>query len=294
MRPVIRNICTAAGACVLAIAQTATAAPAWVVDNGDTRIVLVGSVHFLRAEDYPLPDIVDAEYDRADTLIMELDLDDTPASEIQALALALGTGENYGGLSSQLEPDELDSARSLASSIDIDLALLESLEPWLAAVTITSVRLAQLGYDPAFGVETYLVRRATADGKDVLGLETAEDQFVALDGLPAEEQAEFLLATLAEAAEADGDMASLVAAWRNADVEALSAELSSAMSEETALYDRIVVRRNESWAEKIERLAVAGGRYLVVVGALHLVGDDSLIALLKERGLDPSRLSDDP
>jgi uncharacterized protein YbaP (TraB family) len=172
-------------AALLAAPLPLTAAPAWelVTDNG--RIVLLGSVHFLRADDHPLPAVIDAEYARAETIVLELDLDDIDELEIQQLARQLGTSPEYTGLTAALGAENFEAAQALALGIGINLRLLEPLEPWLAAITITSLRLVQLGYEPAHGVESYLVRQAARDSKEIIGLETAADQFYALDGLPA-------------------------------------------------------------------------------------------------------------
>src|SRR5690606_1575475 len=48
----------------------------WRVDGVENRVYLLGSVHLLRPEDHPLPAGIEDAYHDADTLVMEMDVDD--------------------------------------------------------------------------------------------------------------------------------------------------------------------------------------------------------------------------
>jgi len=58
-----------------------------------------------------------------------------------------------------------------------------------------------------------------------------------------------------------------------------------------ALYQLLVTARNQHWLPEIERLANGSGNSLVVVGALHLVGDGGLLELLRKDGYVATQLN---
>ena len=76
----------------------------------------------------------------------------------------------------------------------------------------------------------------------------------------------------------------LIAAWRGGDLRALEKEFLKERAKSPELYDALLGVRNRQWLPKIEALLKEDRDYLVVVGALHFVGRDGLLALLKSNG----------
>ena len=74
--------------------------PVWQIDGEQNRVYLLGSIHLLREQDYPLPAAFDSVYADADTLIMELDMDDMDPVESQTLANEMGLIQDGRTLSS--------------------------------------------------------------------------------------------------------------------------------------------------------------------------------------------------
>ena len=62
----------------------------WEVQGENNRIYLLGSIHLLRSSDYPLPTPIYDAYTDAETLIMELDMDDMDQGAMQAVVMELG------------------------------------------------------------------------------------------------------------------------------------------------------------------------------------------------------------
>ena len=96
--------------------------------------------------------------------------------------------------------------------------------------------------------------------------------------------------TLDELDEGAATLDEMVAAWRAGELEALSAELFEEFADYPGLYEKLVTKRNSAWVPAFEGMLDDGGRHLVVVGALHLVGPGNVIELLKKRGHDVERL----
>jgi uncharacterized protein YbaP (TraB family) len=136
-----------------------------------------------------------------------------------------------------------------------------------------------------YGVEMHLLKKATRDGKTILGFESVEQQLAYLDGLSLDAQRELLMQTLAESAAIREIMDDLILAWRSGDIDYLEQTLLEDVSGYPELYDTIVANRNRLWLDTIDELLERGEDYLVVVGALHLVGEDGVPQLLEARGV---------
>ena len=121
--------------------------------------------------------------------------------------------------------------------------MLNKFKPWLAAITLTQLHLAKLGLDPQSGIEQRMLARAVADHKEILGLETIEEQLGMLAGLPPKLQVAFLLQTLAEADQIEKEIDSMIAAWRDGDTVALE-KLLRTIQDSPELYRPLIADRN--------------------------------------------------
>ncbi|MCK6371956.1 MAG: TraB/GumN family protein [Gammaproteobacteria bacterium] len=268
----------------------ADSAPLWEMRGEANRIYLLGSMHFLRPGRDALPAAVISAYQDADALIMELDLDDLDPVASAGLLQQLGTDPEGRSLQELLGGSDYQEAVDRARAIGIDIGLLQTFEPWLAAITISQLKLQMLGFDASAGVEQQLAVLAARDGKEIRGLETLQEQLAAMDALPPKAQRTFLLETLDEAADIDGRIDDMVTAWRQADLRAMERQFLDGTQQQPELYRRIVVERNRNWARQFADLARERRNLLVVVGTLHLVGPDSLIGMLEDAGFEPQPL----
>jgi hypothetical protein len=258
--------------------------PLWRIDGTENRVYLLGSVHLLRESDYPIPPSIYDAYDDAETLVMELDMDDLDMLAVQALVSELGIIQNGGNLEAMLGPDAFEQAAALAAAASIPLAPLERAEPWYAAITVEQMMLMRIGFDPAFGIEAHLASRAAEDRKEIIGLETMREQLELLDGLSLDAQRSLLLQSLEDSLEIGEIMDEMVRAWRHGDLGYLEDTILKEMQTYPELYRALVVARNVAWVEKIDALLNDSDDYLVVVGALHLIGEDGVPTLLGKRG----------
>lgn len=269
--------------CVTAIPD-AFGLPLWEIEGTQNRIRLLGSIHFLRPQDFPLPKTIMDAYREADVLVMELDLSNLDPLEVQKTLQRLSIDSRGRNLETLLGTRTYREAQKLAAEIDVDLGAFRPYEPWFAALQITQLRLMQLGFDGSNGVDAYFTGQAVQDGKQIRGLETLEFQLGTMDALPLEAQREFLLQTLDDALEIEETMDDIIGAWKAGDTRKLQSELLEDLDEQPDLYDRILVQRNKNWAASILDLVDDSQDYLIVVGALHLVGEDSVLSLIEDDG----------
>ncbi len=262
----------------------------WQVDGKQNHVYLLGSIHLLRETDHPLPSAIDDAYDNADVLFMELDMDDADPIADQMLSTELGLIQDDKTLSDLLGPELYAQAEVQAVALQIPLKLLETSELWYAAINIEIMLLMRIGFSPIYGVEAHLLEMARKDNKEIFGFETMRQQLGFLDNLSAESQRELFMQSLAEGAEIDGMMDSIIDAWHNGDVASLEENLLRDMQQYPELNQVIVVDRNRSWAERIETLLTHEIDYLIVVGTLHLVGTEGVPDLLAKRGYKVTQL----
>ncbi len=267
--------------------------PAWQAEHTQHpgRLLLLGSIHLLRADDHPLPSIVDNVYAQADNLVFEIDLDDIEPAQIQTQFMGAAMLANGMSLEDVLDPQLYSQAAREAQSLGIDLQLFSRFEPWFVATMLMSIGLSKQGYEPRFGLEQHLLAKAVRDGKEVLGVEALATQVEVFDLLSERDQASFLEQTLAELQRDDAAMQQLVHAWRNGELDELQSDLMSDFEEFPGLYERLVVDRNQAWTTVLEELSYRDETSAVIVGALHLVGEHSVIELLRERGYTISELN---
>jgi len=257
----------------------------WQVQGETNSVYLLGSIHLLREQDHPLPGAIDAAYADADVIVMELDMDDLDPLYTQAAFNEAGVMQDGTTLRDLMGEKAYAKAEEAAAVVDIPLEMLAQSEPWLAAMTVELMMLYRHGFNPTLGVEITMTNRASADGKPIEGLETVDEQLAFLDGLPLEAQREMLVQTLVESATLGESIDELIDAWRYGDTATLEEGLLTSMQEQAELHDVLIANRNRRWAETIATWLDDDRDYLVVVGALHLVGDSGVPALLEDRGI---------
>lgn len=264
----------------------------WQIEGASNRIYLLGSVHVLRQEDHPIPTAIEAAYQDADILIMEIDMDDLDPINMAGLVSELGVINDGSSLQEYMGPELYTKAAEYASQLSIPIEMLGETEPWLAAITVEQMMLLRTGFKPQFGIEFHLSAKAGEDNKEILGFETVREQLEFLDGLSLPAQRSLLIQTFEESLNIEQDLNLLIDAWRHGDVDFLEKTMLAEMRKYPELYKTLVVDRNEAWVKKIKSLTTEADDYLIVVGALHLVGEDGVPALLSQIGISAIQLSE--
>ena len=282
-------------AVLLAAILAALAAPAttagernvlWSVRGQHNTVYLFGSIHLLRPGDVGLPRAAESAYADAEQLVMEIDVDDPAIADPSAMALQMQRSAQLPGGQSlrTVLGDDYASIASRAREAGLDLAVLDGFAPWLVATILLQLEMAKRGFVAEHGIEQQLAGRAVTDGKPILGLETPAQQFAVLAGLSLAEQKRFLLMTMEESAHADARLEHLLVAWRTGDTASLADVLSEEFDAFPELYRPLTEDRNRAWIGQLAELLDDRDDYLVVVGALHLVGRNSVVEMLQQRG----------
>jgi len=286
MRPLVALIAAAAVAGMPCGAAAAERNVLWSVRGQHNTVYLFGSIHLLRPGDVGLPRAAESAYADAEQLVMEIDMDDPAIADPTAMSLQMQRSAQLPGGQSlrTVLGDDYASIASRAREAGLDLAVLDGFAPWLVATILLQLEMAKRGFVAEHGIEQQLAERAVTDGKPILGLETPAQQFAVLAGLSLAEQKRFLLMTLEESAHADARLEHLLVAWRTGDTASLADVLSEEFDAFPELYRPLTEDRNRAWIGQLAELLDDRDDYLVVVGALHLVGRNSVVEMLQQRG----------
>ncbi|MBI1996579.1 MAG: TraB/GumN family protein [Deltaproteobacteria bacterium] len=262
----------------------------WKVRSEKNSIYVLGSIHFLNKESYPLKKSIEQAFDAASKLVLEIDLQSATPEKTQQVTLEKGLFRDGTTLQQSVDKETYDLTERRARELGIDLRAMNPLKPWLVALTLTTMKLQKLGFDPDYGVDRYLSERAKRGGKSTGGLELLEFQIGLLDGLSRRDQEMMLRETLKELDQLDKGVEQLVQFWMKGDVVSVEAWLLAGMREYPEVYEKVIVDRNRRWLPQIENLIAQGENAMVIVGAAHLVGREGVIELLKQRGYTVEQL----
>ena len=262
----------------------------WRVSKSGHSLYIAGSVHVLRPSDYPLPAVMEQSFASSVGLVEEIDLADLDAEGMQADMLQAGSYQDGRTLQSSLPPELYQKLTKRAGEEGVDIDALGSFKPWLVSLTLLDLQLAKSGYSPEDGADLHFANEASAAHKPVIGLEQPQSQIDMLSGLSDAAQQALLRQSLDESTGFDAEMQQMLAAWHQGDTASLEKELTQEFGGYPDVYQAMLVKRNQAWMPKLEGLADSGKQYFVIVGALHLVGPDGLLARFKKDGYTVEQL----
>jgi uncharacterized protein YbaP (TraB family) len=261
--------------------------PMWEVSDGDTRLILIGSVHRLP------PNLIWSGGRVADALATAdeawLELSPEEMAGAATLFERMSRDEPVPPLAQRLPANDSAIIRRLATTGGMSSTNIDMTESW--AVAIAAGRGALAGSDVANSNGVEAVVTEAMRGRPIIGLESAADQLDAFDRLDPAVQDRMLAAGARRAPSADADVQRLVTAWARGDEAALSRIAADGLADTPELVEPLVHARNRRWATLLLRRMQRPGTILVAVGTGHLVGDQSLIQMLRQHGLSVRRLT---
>jgi uncharacterized protein YbaP (TraB family) len=281
----------AAGLVWTACTGVAQAAPAmWEVRDKDSVVYLFGSMHVLAPNVRWRTRTFDHAYAAADRVWFEARADVGP-DRIQALVDLYGVDPDRS-LTEKLSPTALATLRPVLDRDGVPLERVERLRPWAAAMMLSVAPMTHAGGSVASGVDVATTQRARIAEKPIETFETLEQQLRIFADLPEQAELTYLDDVAREQLSPPRDGVDLERAWLKGDMTRLGASLVNHMkTERPDLYRALLQRRNLAWADRLDAVMRQGqGTDLVVVGALHMAGNEGLPALMKARGYAVRRI----
>jgi hypothetical protein len=257
----------------------------WKLDTDNGSFYLAGSCHVLRKSDYPLPEEFESAYDDADQVIFETDMEALMSPDIQLLVLSKGMYTGGDTLEKKLSKKAYESLVKYCNDRSMSIDLFQNFKPWMVTMTLLALELEKNGITAADGLDMYFHNKAKKDGKQTGGLEDIYKHVELVSSLEEEFDESIIESFIREVEELQVIMEDLIKSWRAGDEVGIDKHLSETMCKEyPGLYKRLLTDRNRDWISRLESLMNSGKRTLVIVGVGHLVGEESVINLLKSRG----------
>ncbi len=256
----------------------------WSMKTAKNSVYFLGSIHLLKRDSYPLAAEIENAYEDCTNIVFEADLDAMKDPAFQAMMLTLGLYPEGQTIEQDISRETYEALKAKMKAAGLPMAQFSRFRPWICGQTLTVIELQRLGFNVMYGIDTYFYSKARKDKKKMVFLEAAEYQLKLLGEMDRHDQENFLRQTLKEL-EVIGKMApDMLNAWETGDIDGLNEIMTISFEEHPEIHERLVTRRNRAWISKIRNLAHQDGNVLVIVGAGHLIGKESVLDLLKERG----------
>lgn len=280
-----------------AVAQDAPAAATvtvhpllWVAQKDKARVYLFGSIHVMKPGTVWLsPDLQKRFSDASEAWFEVANLDDQTAIVQQSQKYMI---DPTGKMTEGLTPAEITKLDALLAPYGLSSARMAGFRKWAVGMVLSVQQITASGYNPKTGVDLTLLQQARATGKPVHGFETVDEEMRKLAPANDAEDIAALRAAIRDSDTAMQDIAGLFDAWAMGDEKRLTGFMVDKMkADEPSMYQRLIVDRDAAWTPQIEQLlndlnANGGGTAFVTVGVGHLVGPDSVVAMLKHDGVD--------
>lgn len=263
----------------------------WRLQSASATVYLLGSIHYADASFYPLRAAIEQAFEHSDRLVVEVNMDANAGAQVRQLIQDKGMYRGDETIRDHLRADTHTSLLARLQQLDIPYALVAQQKPGLMIMTLASLQMQKLGFSPEQGIDAYFLRRATRLQKPVLELESIEQQLHLL--LNISDGDLLLQETLSEFETMDESMAALVQGWKQGD----EASLNTLLFEDVltrypaylGIYQELFYKRNIAMTKKIEDYLNTRHSYFIIVGAGHLIGDKSVVALLNKNNYKVTR-----
>jgi uncharacterized protein YbaP (TraB family) len=264
--------------------------PVWKIEKSNSLMFIGGTMHVLTTEDYPLPTSFETAYEQSSRLIFETDMTRLESPQFQQYMLAELSYSDGRNLQQVLHTDTYRALTEFFSERGVPMTSIDNFKPGMVATLMAMMELQRLGLTGT-GVDRHLNQRADREHKAKGQLETAEEQISFIANMGVGREDEMLAYNLADMERLPDLWRVMKQAWRSGDLTALDEISATPLRDDfPAIYKAMLVDRNNAWLPQIEIMSTTEEVEFLLVGALHLVGDDGLLAMLTSRGYKITQL----
>ncbi len=259
------------------------ASAVYEISKGSNKVYLAGTIHLLPSQDLPPPAEFAAAYKQSQKIVFETDIQKSRTPEFgQRFGQAM-TLPNNTTLKDILDADTWNALQAFSSKSQFPLTQTMMFNPAMISILITLAESEKLGVGD--GVDVYYDKLARGDNKNLGELETADDVIGYMKSFSQEDPNKIIMSTINDAEHIGVDLEKMILAWKAGDLDQLQKELGDRMRKETPnAYKSLVINRNKKWLPKIKAMFKTSEIEMVLVGSLHLSGEEGLLAMLKKEG----------
>jgi len=262
----------------------------WVVKDFDSTLYLFGTVHLLSPDIDWMREDMSTIFREAGTVFFEVDTGTNGQIDASILTQSLGFYKDGRRLQDRLDSYQLKLLEAAAHNSGIPIETLDNMKPWLASEFLTVAAGVNEGLSPELSADNALKTRAEQQQKNILYFESIEDQLRRTAKQPETVQMMMLSDTLEGYNGLGGDLTDVAQSWAIGRTDYLTDEVIHAVRDRSPdIYKSIYVDVNKDWGKTLTRFMEGSETGFAAIGVGHLLGDDSLIEVLREQGYEVSR-----
>ncbi|GAB2198422.1 TraB/GumN family protein [Sessilibacter sp. MAH4] len=282
-------LCVASSSAISAWAESSV----WKVTKGDKFFYIGGTVHLLSSSDLPLPKEFSTAYNNSDEIIFETDTEVANSLSSQQKLIAAMTLPGDQTLRTQLSPKAYQALNTFFSERNLPLASFEKFKPWGVSLLVSVLEYQRWGLQAEFGVETVISELAQQDNKPLQELESFDEQlsfFKSMEAINNNQVIEYTLSDLEQLPEFITDMRQN---WRSGNLEQFleNASIKEMKTKFPKMYNTLILNRNNRWISQLDELNNDNKVEFVLVGSLHLPGEDGVLNKLQKKGYKVEQLN---
>ena len=257
----------------------------WKVDSPKATAYILGTVHMMKEEMYPLDSRIENAFKRSDAYALEFNIDDVSKIQMDTMFSDISY-EGDDDIQKHISKETYDTLQKKFAEYGFPIEYMTKFRPWFLAVTVETLEYQKLGLDPRYGLDKYFLKKAEGS-KPVIELESFDSQMELFRTMSEKDQELFLVYTLNDVEGDRKNIDVLMAAWSAGDSKIMEKMMFDHLKEDRQLsriYEKLFYERNRNMTDKIIKMLAQKGTYFVAVGAGHLVGKQGIIELLSHKG----------
>lgn len=255
----------------------------WEISKNGNTLYLGGSVHLLRAEDFPLPKEFDVAFDKSELLVLEADIEQMSNPEVAQGMMAQAILPDNATLQTVLDAETYKLLEAKCAEFSISIADVAQLKPAMIVNVLEMLKLQQIGFTPQ-GVDVYYLAKAKEKNEKLDFLETVDFQINLLLNMGKGYENEFVKYSLDDFENIEKEITTLIPEWRNGKENSSALDIKEMKDKFPTVYKSMFSDRNNNWIPQIETYLNDKTVEFIIVGFAHLLGEDGLLAQLKNKG----------
>lgn len=263
----------------------------WKASKDGNTVYLGGTVHLLAKSDYPLPNAFETAYKDSQEIVLETDISAAMDLGFQMKSMKIVMFQDDRTLSTVVSDKNYKALSELLETKGLPISMFEKFTPAGVSLTLAALEMQKMGMAETLGVDKHFYDRAQSDSKKAHFLETTDEQLSFIESMNSLDPDKIIESAIEENLDFQAKMDSILQAWKNGDLDALEETgIDEMQSEFPKLYQVLLVQRNNAWIKEINRFIESPEVEFILVGALHMAGDDGLLVQLKSQGFKVEQL----
>ncbi len=269
---------------LLSISVLFSKALVYEISDEKGKFYIGGTIHVLRATDYPLPLEYNKVFNKSNIIVFETDIEKLDSFSSQREFLKSMSYKDSKNLENYLSQGSIDQLKLYCKNNNLSYKSMKKFKVSLAVLNIMMNEMQKVGVS-GNGIDKHYFVMAKEKNKKISYLESVQKQIKILSSMGEGKEDAYLIESLKEAYSLNEDIVKLIKAFKNADVKVLEEFLlADSIVDDKKMYKDLIIDRNKAWVEKLVIYTTNSDIEFVLVGAMHLIGKDSILLMLKNKG----------